>query len=83
VKAGIFGLNAARLFGVDVPAKRNETSKDYLSRIKMAYLEMAPCRAIAGVDRCDAYVLPLTVQLPHQVDFDSFGRAHGLLRVFN
>jgi uncharacterized protein len=39
VKAQIFGLNAARVFGVDVNAKRNELPKDYLSRIKMAYLE--------------------------------------------
>jgi len=39
VKAKIFGLNAARLFGVDVQAKRNEIPKDYLSRVKMAYLE--------------------------------------------
>ena len=33
------GLNAARVFGVDINAKRNEMPKDYLSRIKMAYLE--------------------------------------------
>jgi predicted TIM-barrel fold metal-dependent hydrolase len=39
VKAQILGLNAARLFGVDVAAKRNEIPKDYLSRVKMAYLE--------------------------------------------
>lgn len=39
VKAQIFGLNAARVFGVDVNAKRNELPKDYLSRIKMAYLD--------------------------------------------
>ncbi len=39
VKEQIFGLNAARLFGVDVNAKRNEIPKDYLSRIKMAYLD--------------------------------------------
>jgi len=39
VKAQIFGLNAARVFGVDVNAKRNELPQDYLSRIKMAYLE--------------------------------------------
>jgi uncharacterized protein len=35
----IFGLNAARVFGVDVTAKRNEIPKDYLSRMKMAYLD--------------------------------------------
>src|SRR5688572_17872837 len=39
VKEQIFGLNAARLFGVDVAAKRNEIPKDYLSRMKMAYLD--------------------------------------------
>jgi hypothetical protein len=39
VKEQIFGLNAARVFGVDVTAKRNEIPKDYLSRMKMAYLE--------------------------------------------
>jgi len=39
VKEQIFGLNAARLFGVDANATRNEVPKDYLSRMKMAYLE--------------------------------------------
>jgi len=39
VKEQIFGLNAARLFSVDVAAKRNEIPADYLSRIKMSYLE--------------------------------------------
>jgi len=42
VKEQIFGLNAARLFGVDVSAKRNEIPSDYLSRIKMSYLEDGP-----------------------------------------
>jgi predicted TIM-barrel fold metal-dependent hydrolase len=42
VKEQIFGLNAARLFGVDVRAKRNELPKDYLSQIKMAYLDEGP-----------------------------------------
>jgi predicted TIM-barrel fold metal-dependent hydrolase len=42
VKEQIFGLNAARVFGVDVNATRNELPKDYLSRIKMAYLEEGP-----------------------------------------
>lgn len=37
VKAKIFGLNAARVFGVDVAAKRNELPKDALSKIKVAY----------------------------------------------
>ena len=39
VKEQIFGLNAARVFGIDVSAKRNELPKDYLSKIKMAYRE--------------------------------------------
>jgi len=39
VKEQIFGLNAARVFGVDVNARRNEIPNDYLSRIKMAYLD--------------------------------------------
>src|SRR5215813_6977807 len=42
VKEQIFGLNAARLFGVDVSAKRNEIPSDYLSRIKMSDLEDGP-----------------------------------------
>ncbi|HEX4985982.1 MAG TPA: amidohydrolase family protein [Burkholderiales bacterium] len=39
VKEKIFGLNAARVFGVDVAARRNEIPADYLSRIKMSYLD--------------------------------------------
>ena len=42
VKAQIFGLNAARVFGVDVAANRHELPTDYLSRIKMAYREEGP-----------------------------------------
>src|SRR5215510_7162593 len=42
VKEQIFGLNGARVFGVDVAAKRHEIPKDYLSRMKMAYLEDGP-----------------------------------------
>ena len=38
-KTKVFGLNAAKLFRVDVDAKRKELPKDYLSHIKMAYLE--------------------------------------------
>jgi uncharacterized protein len=38
-KEQIFGLNAARVFGIDVTARRNEIPKDYLSRMKMAYLD--------------------------------------------
>ena len=42
VKAQIFGLNAARVFSVDVNAKRNEIPKDYLTRMKMSYLDEGP-----------------------------------------
>jgi len=42
VKERIFGLNAARLFGVDVTAKRTEVPKDYLGKIRMSYLEEGP-----------------------------------------
>jgi predicted TIM-barrel fold metal-dependent hydrolase len=42
VKEQIFGLNAARLFSVDVSAKRNEIPKDYLTRMKMSYLDDGP-----------------------------------------
>jgi predicted TIM-barrel fold metal-dependent hydrolase len=38
VKEQIFGLNAARVFGIDVHATRHEIPKDYLSQIKMAYV---------------------------------------------
>src|SRR5262249_41287582 len=38
-KEQIFGLNAARLFRVNVAAKRNELPKDYLSQMKMVYLD--------------------------------------------
>ncbi len=39
VKEQIFGLNAAPLFNVDAKAKHNEIPKDYLTRMKMAYLD--------------------------------------------
>jgi len=39
VKEQILGLNAARVFAIDVNAQRNDLPTDYLSRIKMAYLE--------------------------------------------
>ena len=42
VKEQIFGLNAARLFNVDVSAKRNEIPKDYLSQMKLSYLDEGP-----------------------------------------
>lgn len=42
VKEQIFGLNAARIFGVNVNAKRNEVPKDALGQIRMSYLEEGP-----------------------------------------
>jgi len=42
MKEQIFGLNAARVFGVDVNAARHEIPKDYVSRIKMSYLDEGP-----------------------------------------
>lgn len=36
-KAKIFGLNAAKIYGVDVDAKRNVIPKDELSKLKVAY----------------------------------------------
>ena len=42
MKEQIFGLNAARVFGVDVNARRNELPGDYVSRMKMAYLDEGP-----------------------------------------
>lgn len=39
LKAKVFGLNAAKLFKVDVQAKRQEVPQDYLSQIKTTYLE--------------------------------------------
>jgi len=40
--SGARPFNAARLFGVDVRAKRNELPQDYLSRMKMAYVDEGP-----------------------------------------
>jgi predicted TIM-barrel fold metal-dependent hydrolase len=42
VKAQIFGLNAAKLFGVDVAAVRKEVPSDYVGRMRMSYLEEGP-----------------------------------------
>ena len=42
VKEQIFGLNAARIFGIDVKTKRNEVPKDALGQIRMSYLEEGP-----------------------------------------
>jgi len=42
VKAKIFGLNAARLFHVDVAAVRNALPKDAVGRLRMSYQEEGP-----------------------------------------
>jgi len=42
VKTRIFGLNSARLFGVDPNAHRNPVPSDYISRLKAAYHEEGP-----------------------------------------
>jgi hypothetical protein len=47
-KAKIFGLNAARLYGVDVQAKRNALPKDTFSKLKVAYLEQGGRRENAA-----------------------------------
>jgi len=54
-KAKIFGLNAAKIYGVDVNAKRNALPKDALSKFKMAYLDRGGQRdnAAAGWVRDD------------------------------
>src|SRR5688572_13404022 len=43
-KAKIFGLNAARLYGVDVKAQRKALPADALSRIQQAYIERGGLR---------------------------------------
>jgi predicted TIM-barrel fold metal-dependent hydrolase len=47
-KAKIFGLNAARLYGVDVNAKRKALPGDALSKVKTAYLEQGGQRENAA-----------------------------------
>ena len=42
VKEQTFGLNAAKLFGVDVAAKRSELPGDYRGKMRMAYLDEGP-----------------------------------------
>jgi predicted TIM-barrel fold metal-dependent hydrolase len=55
-KAKIFGLNAARLYGVDVSAKRNAFPADTFSKLKLAYLDRGGQRnnAAYGWVRSDA-----------------------------
>ncbi len=47
-KAKIFGLNAARLYKVDVKAKRNALPADTLDRLKTAYVENGGQRSNAA-----------------------------------
>jgi predicted TIM-barrel fold metal-dependent hydrolase len=42
VKAKILGQNAARLFKIDLAARRNEVPADYLSQVKLAYEQAGP-----------------------------------------
>jgi len=41
-KEQVFGFNSARVFGVDVEAKRREVPNDALGRLRMSYLEEGP-----------------------------------------
>ena len=41
-KERFFGLNAAKIFDIDVEAKRNAVPGDALGRLRMSYLEEAP-----------------------------------------
>lgn len=54
-KAKIFGLNAAKVYGVDVNEKRNGLPKDALSKLKTAYLDQGgqPGLAAQGWVRAD------------------------------
>ncbi len=57
-KAKIFGLNAAKIYGVDLNAQRNVLPSDALSRLKTAYLDNGGLRdnAAYGWVRDDATV---------------------------
>ncbi len=44
-KARIFGLNAARLYGIDVKKKRHALPGDALTRLKLAYLDRGGLRS--------------------------------------
>jgi hypothetical protein len=48
-KAKIFGLNAAKIYGLDVKKKRTPMPADALDKLKMAYVECGPERS------CEAY----------------------------
>jgi hypothetical protein len=47
-KALIFGLNAARIYGIDVKAKRNALPGDALEKVKAAYLDQGGMRENAA-----------------------------------
>ncbi len=47
-KANIFGLNAAKLYGIDASEKRKNIPKDALSKLKVAYQEMGGLRENAA-----------------------------------
>jgi predicted TIM-barrel fold metal-dependent hydrolase len=55
-KAKIFGLNAAKIYGIDVTAKRTALPNDTLSKLKQAYLDQGGLRdnAAYGWVRADA-----------------------------
>jgi hypothetical protein len=55
-KAKVFGLNAARLYGVDVTARRSAFPADTFSKLKQAYLDRGGLRSNAayGWVRADA-----------------------------
>ena len=42
VKEQVFGLNSARVFGIDVEATRREVPNDALGRLRVSYLEEGP-----------------------------------------
>ena len=46
VKAGILGLNAARVYGLDPGAHRNPMPADFVSRLKAAYREEGPAPSL-------------------------------------
>jgi hypothetical protein len=47
-KAKIFGLNAAKIYGIDVKAKRNALPEDSLDRLKVAYEQSGGTRENAA-----------------------------------
>lgn len=50
LRAKVFGMNAAKIFKVDVEKKRKDLPKDYLNQIKMTYLEegQTPATMLTG-----------------------------------